>query len=487
MNLSHLVHVVSMVLGAVAIALGLSTMVALGYGDGDFAALLAATLVTVALGAVGYLTTGLRRDLSIREGYAVVAFAWITVGVVGALPYLFAGVVETPVHALFESVSGFTTTGATVFAEIEALPRGILFWRSLTQWIGGMGIIVLGIAILPFLGVGGMQLFRAEVPGPTPERLQPRIAHTAKLLWYVYAGLTAALVGLYLAGGMSLYDATTHAFTTLSTGGFSPRNASMAAFDSAFIQYITVVFMFAAAVNFTLHYRAFTNRGRGYLGDADLRFFACVIGLATLAVATMVLVDGGHLEVGLERVFRNALFQVTSIGTTTGYVTFDYALWPLAAQLVLVGLMLIGGMAGSTSGSAKTIRIHILMRHGLAELKKAVHPRAVIVTRIGRTPIREDVILKVLTFLLLFFTIFAAGIVVLAMLGHDLSTAVGASASAIGNIGPGLGAVGAVEHYGWMGPASHWVLIVLMLMGRLEIFTILLLFHPDLWRNARWK
>jgi trk system potassium uptake protein len=485
-NLSHLVHVVSMVLGAVAIALGLSTLVALGYGDGDFAPLLAATLVSAALGGLGYLATGLRRDLSIREGYAVVAFAWITVGMVGALPYLFAGVVETPVQALFESVSGFTTTGATVFAEIESLSRGILFWRSLTQWIGGMGIIVLGIAILPFLGVGGMQLFRAEVPGPTPERLQPRIAHTAKLLWYVYAGLTAALVGLYLLGGMSLYDATTHAFTTLSTGGFSPRNASMAAFDSAFIQYVTVVFMFAAAVNFTLHYRAFTNRGRGYLGDADLRFFACVIGLATLAVATLVVADGGHLDVGFERVFRNALFQVTSIGTTTGYVTFDYALWPLAAQLVLLGLMLTGGMAGSTSGSAKTIRIHILMRHGLAELKKAVHPRAVVVTRVGRTPIREDVLLKVLAFLLLFFTLFAAGVVVLAMLGHDLSTAVGASASAIGNIGPGIGAVGPVEHYGWMGPASHWVLIFLMLIGRLEIFTILLLFHPDLWRGVRW-
>lgn len=487
MNLGHLVHVVSLVLGAVAIALGVSTLVALGYGDGDAVAFIAATGVTLALAAAGYTATELRRDLSIREGYAVVAFAWITVGLVGALPYLFADVTESPVHALFESVSGFTTTGATVFAEIESLPRGMLFWRSLTQWIGGMGIIVLGIAILPFLGVGGMQLFQAEVPGPTPERLQPRIAHTAKLLWYVYAGLTAAQVGLFLLGGMSLYDATTHAFTTMSTGGFSPRNESMAAFDSAYLQYVTVLFMFAAGINFTLHYRAFTNRGQGYLGDADLRFFVAVLATATVVVVGLLLLDGGHSELGYERVFRDALFQVTSLGTTTGYVSFDYALWPLAAQLVLVALMFIGGMPGSTSGSAKTIRIHILLRHGMAELRKSIHPRAVVVTRVGRTPIREDVLLKVLAFLLLFFTLFAAGVMALALLGHDLTTAIGASAASIGNIGPGIGGVGAVENYGWMSPASHWVLMFLMVVGRLEIFTILLLFHPDLWRGARWR
>jgi trk system potassium uptake protein len=486
-NLRHLVHVVSLILLALAAAMGITTGVALFYGDGDAVAFVLSTVFTLGVGLAGYSITDVSRDLSIREGYAVVAFSWMAVGAAGALPYVLAGVTPSPLQALFESVSGFTTTGATVFGDIEALPRGILFWRALTQWIGGMGIIVLGIAILPFLGVGGMQLFRAEVPGPTPERLQPRIAQTAKLLWYVYAGLTAAQIGFYLFGGLSLFDAVTHAFTTLSTGGFSPRNASIAAFDSAYIQYVTIAFMFAAAINFTLHYRAITSRGRGYLGDTELRFFAGVISVATITILLLVILDGALRHASFERVFRDALFQVVSIGTTTGFVSHDYGLWPLGAQLTLVGLMFIGGMAGSTAGGAKAVRIHLLLRHGIAELKKSVHPRAVVVTRIGKKVIRDEILLNVLAFLLLFFSLFAAGVLVLALLGHDLATAIGASASAIGNIGPGLGAVGAVENYGWMGPTSLWVLMFLMLVGRLEIFTILLLFHRDLWKNARWR
>jgi trk system potassium uptake protein len=484
-NLSHLIHVVSLILLALAFTLGLSAGVAALYGDGDTTAFILATILALGLGLAGYGFTDLHRDLTIREGYAVVAFTWIAVGIVGAFPYLLAGVVRSPVHAFFESFSGFTTTGATVFADIEALPHGILFWRALTQWVGGMGIIVLGIAILPFLGVGGMQLYQAEVPGPTPERLQPRIAQTAKVLWYVYAGLTAAQVALFMIGGLSLFDAVTHAFTTLSTGGFSPRNASIAAFDSAYIQYVTIVFMLAAGINFALHYRALTSRGRGYLGDVELRFFALVILAATLAVTGLLLAS--EPGAGTERSFRDALFQVVSIGTTTGYVTRDYGLWPLGAQLILVGLMFMGGMAGSTAGGAKVIRIHLLMRLGLAELRKSIHPRAVVVTRVGRKAIPDDILLKVLAFLLLFFLLFAAGTLGLALLGHDLATAVGASASAIANIGPGLGAVGAVQHYGWMDPVSHLFLIFLMVVGRLEIFTILLLFHPDLWRSARWR
>ncbi|MEJ2502382.1 MAG: potassium transporter TrkG [Gemmatimonadota bacterium] len=427
------------------------------------------------------------RDLSVREGYADVAYSWLAIGIAGAAPFLFTGVVDSPVDALFESISGFTTTGATVFGDIEALPHGILFWRSLTQWIGGMGIIVLGIAILPYLGVGGMQLFRAEVPGPTPERLQPRIAQTAKLLWYVYAGMTAAQAILYLFGGLSLFDAVTHAFSTMSTGGFSPRGASLAAYDSAYVHYVTILFMFLAGVNFALHYRAFSSRGRIYLEDAEFRFFAVVMLGATVVVAALVLGEGLYRELGVELAVRDALFQVVSIGTTTGFVTRDYELWPLGAQMVLLALMFMGGMSGSTGGGAKVIRINVLMRHALAELKKSVHPRAVVVTRMGSKALKDDVLLNVLAFLLLFAIIYAAGVLALALLGHDLPTAVGASAAALGNIGPGLGQVGAVDNYGWMGPVSHGVLIFLMLVGRLEIFTILLLFHPDLWRASRWR
>ncbi len=486
MNLEHLVHVVSLVLVAVAMALGATSLVALYFGDGDFLAFLLATLAALAVGLGGYRSTRIVRDLSVREGYAVVAFAWLAVGLAGALPFVLAGVVDSPVDALFESVSGFTTTGATVFGDIEALPHGILFWRSFTQWLGGMGIIVLGIAILPYLGVGGMQLFRAEVPGPTPERLQPRIAQTAKLLWYVYAGMTLGQVTLYLLGGVSLFDAVTHAFSTMSTGGFSPRAASLAAFDSAYVHYVTIAFMFLAGVNFALHYRALSSRGRIYLRDAEFRFYARVALGGAALVSALVLGSGAYADLGVERAVRDALFQVISIGTTTGFVTRDYELWPLAAQLVLLALMFVGGMSGSTGGGVKTIRIHVLVRHAVSELKKSVHPRAVVATRVGRKVVKEDVLLNVLAFLLLYILLYGAGVLALALLGHDLPTSVGASAAAIGNIGPGLGDVGAVDHYGWMGPGSHTVLMFLMLVGRLEIFTILLLFHRDLWGGARW-
>ena len=487
MKIRHLVHVVSIILVAISGALALTAVVAFVYGDGDGLAFVGAAAVPLVVGGLGYRFTDVGRDLSVREGYAVVAFAWLSVGLAGALPFLLTGVVDSPVDAVFESISGFTTTGATVFGDIEALPHGILLWRSFTQWLGGMGIIVLGIAVLPYLGVGGMQLFRAEVPGPTPERLQPRIAQTAKLLWYVYAGMTAAQAGLYLLGGLSVFDAVTHSFSTMSTGGFSPRSDSIAAFDSAYIQYVTIGFMFLAGVNFALHYRAFASRGRVYVRDAEFRFYAAVILTAVAIVASLVFLSGGAREVGGERVVRDALFQVVSIGTTTGFVTRDYELWPIGAQLVLLGLMFMGGMSGSTGGGAKTVRIHVLLRHVVAEFKKSVHPRAVVATRVGSRVVGEGVLLNVLAFLLLFFLLYGAGVLVLALLGHDLPTAVGASAAAIGNIGPGLGEVGAVDNYGWMGPASHVVLMFLMVAGRLELFTILLLFHPDLWRGARWQ
>lgn len=487
MNVQHLVHVVSIVLMALGAALGLTALVSLGYGDGDFTAFALSAAGSLLAGYAGYRNTEVVRDLSVREGYAVVAFAWMGIGVAGAVPYLLTGAVDSPVSALFESISGFTTTGATVFSDIEALPHGILFWRSFTQWIGGMGIIVLGIAILPFLGVGGMQLFRAEVPGPTPERLQPRIAQTAKVLWLVYAAITAAEVVLFLLGGLSPFEAVTHSFSTMSTGGFSPNNASMAAYDSAYIQYVTIVFMFLAGVNFALHYRAFGSRGRVYLRDGELRFFAGLMAAVTAGVTVVVLVSGAYQELGVERAFRDALFQVVSIGTTTGFVTYDYELWPLTAQFLLLGIMFIGGMSGSTAGGSKAIRWHVLLRASFAELKKSVHPRAVVVTRVGNKVIKEDALFNVMAFLLIFILLYAAGVFALALLGHDLATAVGASIAALGNIGPGIGDVGAVDNYGWMGPGSHLVLMFLMLVGRLEIFTILLLFHPDLWRGARWR
>ena len=478
MRLSHLVHVVGITLIALSVALGLTGLVALGDVEGDALAFFVTAVISFGVGFTAFRRTRLERDLTAREGYAVVALAWITVGVIGAIPYLFAEVIRSPIAALFESVSGFTTTGATVLTGLEGLPHGILFWRSMTQWLGGMGIVLLGVAVLPFLGVGGMQLFRAETPGPATERLTPRIRHTATTLWYVYAGLTALQVLLYLAGGMSLFDAVNHAFTTLSTGGFSTRDASLAGFDSRYLQYVTIVFMYLAAVNFTLHYRLLRGRPM-YRSDPEWRFFTAVLLVAAAIVILVTLGNGG----GVERTFREGLFQVVSIGTTTGFTGVDYEGWAPAGQMTLLLLMMMGGMAGSTAGGMKAMRVRLLLRHGFTELKRSLHPRAVILARLGRKTIDDRTFLRILAFGLFFIGLFAAGVFVLTLLGHDLVTAMGASAASIGNIGPGLGGVGPVDNYAWIGAPSQVVLVFLMLAGRLELFTLILLFHPDLWRR----
>jgi trk system potassium uptake protein TrkH len=482
-NARHLIHIVSIILLALAIALAVTSAVSAYYGDGDTFAFIISTVVTAFTGFVGYRHSSLDRDLSIREGYAVVSLSWIAIGIFGALPYLFTGTLASPTAALFESVSGFTTTGATVFAEIEPLPHGILFWRSLTQWIGGMGIIVLGIAILPFLGVGGMQLFRAEVPGPTPERLRPRITQTAKLLWLVYAGLTIAQVMLYVLGDMRPFEAVLHAFTTLSTGGFSPRTASIGAYDSAYIDYVTIIFMYLAGINFTLHFHALTGKPKRYFQDVEWRVYSVTLVAATLLVLLPFAFNGLYAALGSEQAIRDSLFQVVSISTTTGFITEDYGLWPESTQLVLLLLMFIGGMAGSTAGGMKIIRVHAFMRQGITGLKRSLHPRAVLVTRVGRKVLRDDDLLNILGFILLFMLCFVAGALALTLLGNDLITSLGGAAAAIGNIGPGLGAVGATGNYGGLNAPTQIVLIFLMLVGRLEIFTILLLFHRDLWRQ----
>ena len=484
MGLRRVASVVGLLQVFVALSMLMAGGVALAYGDGAAPGIFLSAGITAVAGFGLYKVTSLREEITSREGFAIVTFAWAATAHFGALPYLLTGVIASPVSAVFESMSGFTTTGATVFTEIESLPHGILFWRSLTHWLGGMGIIVLVIAVLPYLGVGGMQLFRAEVPGPTPERLQPRIAQTAKLLWLVYVGLTVAQVLLYVLGGMETFDAVNHAFATLATGGFSTKNASIAAYDSRYIHYVTILFMYLAGVNFSHHFRAATGRF-AYLYDQEWRFFTLVI-LAFAVGITAVNLGAGSYALdgqGVEAAFRHGLFQVVSITTTTGFVSADYELWVPGGQGLLLALFFVGGMAGSTGGGIKAVRVLLLLKATANEIRKQLHPKAILLTRVGTKVVREDVLANVVGFVILYLLLCLVGAMVLAIMGIDLLTALGASLATVGNVGPGFGLVGATDNYGWMSAPQLGILTFLMLVGRLEIYTVLILFYRETWKR----
>ncbi len=481
MSARTVTHIVALLQVFVGLAMLVVGLVALWYGDGDARAFFLAGTVTFLVGWLVFLVTRTEEEPTAREGFAIVTMAWGATALFGSLPYILAGVVASPMAAFFEAMSGFTTTGATVFADIEELPRGILLWRSTTHWLGGMGIIVLVIAILPFLGVGGMQLFRAEVPGPTPERLRPRITQTAKLLWLVYFGLTAAVLGAYLLGGMTPFDALNHAFSTIATGGFSTQDRSMAEM-SPYIQWVTILFMYLAGVNYTLHFKAATG-SPVYWKDAEWRFFTAVLLIAALIVTIAHLLADG--SAGTLTEFRDALFQVVAITTTTGYVSSDYELWAPAAKVVILILFLIGGMAGSTSGGIKSLRVMLLLKHTGNELRRHIHPKAVFVTRIGTRPVKEEVTARVVGFVILYLLLCLAGALALAATGVDLFTAVTGSMASVGNIGPAFAELGPTDNFGWLSDAGLAVMAFLMLVGRLEIYTVLLLFHPELWGRRR--
>ncbi|UCD23493.1 MAG: TrkH family potassium uptake protein, partial [Gemmatimonadota bacterium] len=371
----------------------------------------------------------------------------------------------------------FTTTGATVFPVIEDLPRSILLWRSISHWVGGMGIIVLGVAILPFIGMGGAQLFRAEVPGIKTDKLQPRIATTARLLWGVYALLTAVAGVIYVLLGMSPFDAVNHAMSALATGGFSTRTASIGAY-SASIQWVTIVFMLIAGTSFTLHYKALTGKWFPWLKDAEWRWYA---GLALAASVAVFMAIG---LAGEGWIFRSATFNVVAIMTTTGFATADFGAWPAFCQILLLGLMFVGAMGGSTGGGFKTARAVLVLKHAASEVRKVLHPRAIFVVKLGGAPIRSDIMANVLGFLALYVATHGIGSLILAALGHDILTSISASIAAMSSIGPGLGDVGPASHYGNMGSPSHYVLSALMLLGRLELYTLLVLVIPSMW--DRW-
>jgi trk system potassium uptake protein TrkH len=473
---------VARIIGVLLLATAASMLPCLPFGirEGLTGPWLASIGIVGAVGAAGWFVTPRIQGINAREGVAIVGLGWVAIVLAGSLPFVFAGVAPSVVAAIFESTSGFTTTGATVFPVMETLPPSVLLWRSLTHWIGGMGIIVLGVAILPLLGVGGAQLFRAEVPGITTDRLAPRIVTTARLLWGVYVFLTAVLGLVYLALGMSPFDAANHAMSTLATGGFSTRTASMGAFSPP-IQWVTVLFMFVAGVNFTLHYRLLTGRWNAWFRDTEWRwYFAIAVGVSGVIFVALGLSEGAWTGETL----RRAVFNTVAVHSTTGFATADFALWPSVAQVLLLGLMFVGAMGGSTGGGFKVVRAAVVTEHTLGELRKALHPRAVVVTRLGRAPVRNEIVLNVLAFLGIYVATHAMGTIALAALGSDVVTAMSAALAAMSSIGPGLGAVGPAANYGHLGDPALLVLSALMLLGRLEFYTLLVLFLPGLWRRA---
>ncbi len=478
MNVLEVLHVVGALLVWTAAAMLFPLVFA--FGDGMVWPWVASVLVTATVGGVLWLATPRQLSVNPREGLAIVGLGWVAVVLAGSLPFILTETTPNAAAALFESVSGFTTTGATVFAEIEVLPRSILFWRSLSHWIGGMGIIVLGVAILPLIGMGGAQLFRAEAPGVPSERLKPRIASTARLLWGVYAFFTGLLALIYLLLGMSLFDAVNHAMSALATGGFSTRTASLAAYSGG-IQWVTILFMFIAGTNFTLHYRFLTGRLRVWIRDTEWRWYFGSTVAAALAVFLSLGLTSGDWTMA---VLRRAVFNVTAVHTTTGFVTADFAIWPSFCQVTLLGLMFVGAMGGSTGGGFKVVRAVVVLKHAVSEVRKTLHPRAVFVTKLGERPIRREILHNVLAFLALYVLTHGIGTVLLAALGNDLVTATSAALAAMSSIGPGLGAVGPTSHYGDLGSAAHVILSALMLLGRLEFYTLLVLFIPGVWTRG---
>jgi trk system potassium uptake protein TrkH len=418
--------------------------------------------------------------ISQREGMAIVAIGWVAIGLFGALPFYFSGAPFPFENAFFESVSGFTTTGSSILTDIEGLSRGLLLWRSFIQWLGGMGIIVLSIAILPFLGVGGMQLYKAEVPSPVPDKLKPRIRETAVILWKVYALFTLMEVFLLQLGGMDFFDALNHAFTTMPTGGFSTKNASVAHFDSVYIDAVIIFFMLLAGINFSLHYQLLKGRPLAFWKDSECRFFLAMCMVLTLAVGANIY---RTVYPDPSQALRYAAFQVISMVTTTGYTTADYELWPAMSQIILFLCMFVGASAGSTGGGMKCVRIILCFKYCYKELFSMIHPRAVTRIKIGEKTVPDDVVRSVLGFLALYMALFALCAVLLAGIGVDFITAIGAVAATIGNIGPGFGMVGPMENYAQIPYWGKWLLSWCMLLGRLEIYTLIILVVPEFWRK----
>lgn len=447
------------------------------YGGDDFYAVFSGMSITLFIGLLLATLFRAPKKLGVREGFIIVSLGWIMAALFSALPFYIYGEMGGYVDCFFEAMSGLTTTGATILRDIEGLPRGLLFWRSLLHWLGGMGIVLLTIVVLPALGVSYGQLYRAEVPGPTKDRLSPRIQDTAKILWFIYLGLTALETALLMLGGMDLYNALCHTFGTLATGGFSTRGASIAAFQSVYIETVIIVFMYLAGINFALLFQFIRGRGRTLIANREWQFYTAVLLVAVAAVTVNLMFSADPSLTAYRHpghALRQAAFQVVSITTTTGYGTADFNQWPPFSRLLLISLMFFGGCAGSTGGGMKQVRILVALKHSWREIQRLMHPRGVFTLRLGQNPIPDYVVRNVIAFVLIFIGLFAVVTLFLAARGYGIVTAFSAAIATMGNIGPGLARVGAVENYAFFDVPSKIVLTASMMLGRLEVFSVLI-------------
>ena len=468
-----------------AVFMALALGVSLWYGEADSGVFLLSTIITLLAGMIGLLVgRHAESRMGEREGYVIVAMVWVVFSAFGLMPYYLSGQVPTLTDAWFESMSGFTTTGATIIPDLEVITHGLLFWRSLTQWIGGMGIIVLSIAILPIFGLNGMQLYAAEVTGLTYEKLSPRIADTAKMMWSIYLLLTITEVLALWLCGMNVFDAVCHSFSTIATGGFSTHNNSLEYYDSAAIHYTVTFFMFISGINFVLLIYLLRGKARNLLQDEEVRWYSVAVALFAVALTLgLYIARPGWSGVEMERAFRDSLFTVISSMTSTGYTISDYMYWPVVAWVVIFFLMLTGACAGSTAGGIKWVRLAIIMKNGVAEFQRRIHPNAIIPVKLNEKAVPQQTINNIMAFLIFYVFIIVITVVIFCASGVNFDESIGAAVSAIGNVGISIGQFGPAGTYAEFPMVAKWVMSFVMLIGRLEIFTVLLLFTRALWRK----
>ncbi len=484
-NYKIIIKVVGVLLFMLGAAMLLATPFCIYYDQGDLMPIVQSALVSFVCGGLfWFIAKNSQPDIGKREGYLIVALGWLSISVFSSLPYFFSGVLPEWTNAFFESVSGLTTTGATVINDLEEVPAGILFWRSLSQWIGGMGIIVLTVAIFPLLGIGGVELFVAEAPGPTSDKLHPRIKETAKRLWFIYFCLTTILIVLLSISGMGFYDAINHGLTTMATGGFSTKNDSIAYFQNPSIHYILSIFMFIAGCNYTLIYFFYKRKFRRVWNSDEFKTYCILVLLISIGITGVIY---GLTDYNLEASFRLSIFQILSIITTTGYVITDYTTLAPVVTLLFFALLFCGACAGSTSGSIKIIRHLVFFKNSFFELKRLLHPKAIIRTKIDSHVVAPKILTHIMVFLLLYLMLFFIGSfsmsIILSDFEQPLLTSAGAVATTLGNVGPSIGLLGPMDTFAEIPVAGKWLSILLMILGRLELFTVLILFTPYFWKN----